>query len=184
MHDLHPVAGGNLPCRSGNSVAYMKYDVQIKGQSSAINIIKEDAMITVERNGKKSSFAYHKTTSGYILEKSGKIFHTNIQSQQGEKISVNVGDKTLNFEWKDPYAIRSGNANGGDHGIVKAVMPGRVVKILVKLGEDIEINQPLLVLEAMKMENEIKSAKAGKISGIQIQEGDSVDSGAALMTIE
>lgn len=162
----------------------MKYDIQIKDQPTAIDVTKTDSTITVDFNGKKSTFQYRKTSSGYILEKDGKIFHTNVQSQQGEKVAVNVGEKTLNLIWQDPYAIRSGNSHGGDQGEVKAVMPGRVVKILVKQGQEIEINQPLLVLEAMKMENEIKSAKAGKVSNIHVTEGASVESGALLVSVE
>lgn len=162
----------------------MKYDIEINQKPQTIDITKNDSTIAVERDGKKSVFNYRKTSSGYILEKDGKIFHTNLQSKQGEKISVNVGDKTVHFGWKDPYAIQTGNSKDANSGEVRAVMPGRVVKILVSKGQEIEVNQPLLVLEAMKMENEIKASRAGKISEIHVTEGASVESGANLINIE
>lgn len=162
----------------------MKYDIVLNGKDAQVDVTKTDSTITILRDGKKSVFNYKKTTSGWILEKDGKIFHTNIQNQQGEKLSVNVGDRTLQFDWKNPYAIQTGGANAANSGEVRAVMPGRVVKILVTKGQEIEANQPLLVLEAMKMENEIKSAKAGKIAAIHVSEGASVESGANLINIE
>ena len=162
----------------------MKYDIVLNSKDAQVDVTKTDSTITVTQDGRKSVFNYRKTSSGWILEKNGKIFHTNIQNQQGEKTSVNVNERTLTFDWKNPYAIQTGGANAANSGEVRAVMPGRVVKILVSKGQEIEANQPLLVLEAMKMENEIKSSKAGKITEIHVIEGASVESGANLIHIE
>jgi biotin carboxyl carrier protein len=162
----------------------MKYDVTIQEKPQTVDISKTDSTITVVQNGKKHTFSFRKTTSGFLLEKDGKIFHTNIQSIAGEKISINVNDQTLAFEWKDPYKILTGANSGADSGEIKATMPGRVVKILVSQGQDVEVGQALLVLEAMKMENEIKASKAGKVSKIHVAEASSVESGALLLSIE
>lgn len=66
---------------------------------------------------------------------------------------------------------------------VKAEMPGKVVKILVKNNEMVEKSQALLVLEAMKMENEIKAAQAGQIREILVQAGQSVEKSQALLKV-
>lgn len=63
-------------------------------------------------------------------------------------------------------------------------MPGTILKMLVNVGEDVKVNQPLLILEAMKMENEIVAQKDGKVAGIHVTQGEIVDAGSALITIE
>ncbi|EOL41409.1 acetyl-CoA carboxylase biotin carboxyl carrier protein subunit [Enterococcus phoeniculicola] len=63
-------------------------------------------------------------------------------------------------------------------------MPGTILKILVNVGDSVQENQPLMILEAMKMENEIVAGKAGTISGIHVTQGDMVNPGDSLITIQ
>jgi len=63
-------------------------------------------------------------------------------------------------------------------------MPGTITKILVDEGVDVEKGQPLLILVAMKMENEIKSPKKGKVSKIYVKPNEAVTSGAKLIIID
>ncbi len=67
---------------------------------------------------------------------------------------------------------------------VKAQMPGKVVKVLVKPGDSVETGQGLMVVEAMKMQNEMKSRKSGTVARIQAQEGATVAAGEILMVLE
>ena len=62
-------------------------------------------------------------------------------------------------------------------------MPGNILRILVNVGDTVSENQPLMILEAMKMENEIVAAKAGVVAGIHVKEGQVVNPGDALITI-
>ena len=68
--------------------------------------------------------------------------------------------------------------------LISAPMPGKVVKVLVKVGDDVEANQGLVVVEAMKMENELKSPKAGKVTDLFCKEGQTVENGAKLVIVE
>ncbi|AEK72913.1 putative acetyl-CoA carboxylase biotin carboxyl carrier protein subunit [Thermococcus sp. 4557] len=68
-------------------------------------------------------------------------------------------------------------------GVVTAPMPGKILRILVKEGEQVKTGQGLLVLEAMKMENEIPAPKDGVVKKILIKEGDTVDTGQALIEL-
>lgn len=162
----------------------MKYQIGIDKVFSDVDVAKTESTISVERNGKKTQFTFHKTSSGFVLGKDGKIFHTNLQTFGNEKAVVNVNDKTIDLEWKDPYKLASGAGADSNQNEIKSVMPGRVVKILIKPGDEVKANQPLLVLEAMKMENEIKSHKDGKVTSIKISEGASVEAGTVLIYIE
>jgi biotin carboxyl carrier protein len=63
-------------------------------------------------------------------------------------------------------------------------MPGRIVRLLVKPGDQVEARQGLVVIEAMKMENELRSPKAGTIKDVAVAEGDSVVAGRLLVVVE
>lgn len=63
-------------------------------------------------------------------------------------------------------------------------MPGKILKILVQAGDTVSENQPLMILEAMKMENEVVAAKGGVVAGIHVTEGKTVNAGDPLITIQ
>lgn len=75
-------------------------------------------------------------------------------------------------------------APAGKMSVVKAPLPGTIFKMLVKDGDSVKIGDNLLILEAMKMENNILSEKAGIVRSVKIKEGDSVFQGDVLMEIE
>jgi biotin carboxyl carrier protein len=65
-----------------------------------------------------------------------------------------------------------------------APMPGKVVRLLVKAGDEVKARQGLVVVEAMKMENELRAARDGRVREVVVSEGQSVDAGAVLLTVE
>ncbi len=79
---------------------------------------------------------------------------------------------------------KESGASGAGPQRVFAPMPGKVVRILVKAGEAVRARQPLVVVEAMKMENELRAGRDGTIADIHAQEGASVDAGALLIIIQ
>ena len=81
-------------------------------------------------------------------------------------------------------APRSAAVQTGQPGAISAPMPGDIVEIKVKEGEEVKIGQELCVLEAMKMRNMIRAPQAGTVSLIEVSVGDSVKYGAPLMWVE
>lgn len=67
---------------------------------------------------------------------------------------------------------------------VTAPMPGKVVRVLVRPGDDVKARQGLVVVEAMKMENELRAARDGRVRDVAVAEGQSVDAGTVLLVIE
>lgn len=95
-----------------------------------------------------------------------------------------LGSKSI-IEIVDPLALRRGNTADveGEGGIVKALMPGRIVRLLVAQGDTVTKGSGLLILEAMKMENEIQAPSDGVIEELFVQAGETVDGGAPLVQI-
>jgi biotin carboxyl carrier protein len=63
-------------------------------------------------------------------------------------------------------------------------MPGKIVKVLVKAGDSVQQRQGLVVVEAMKMENELRSPKVGTVSEVRVEEGTLVEAGTILVIVE
>jgi biotin carboxyl carrier protein len=80
--------------------------------------------------------------------------------------------------------IRAGGKGSAGKAMLTSPMPGKVVKLLVGEGQEVEAGQGVIVVEAMKMENELKSAVAGKVKEIFVEEGQVVESGAKLLLVE
>lgn len=94
-------------------------------------------------------------------------------------------DGAYEFQLADPMktllAAAGGSAGGG--GTLTSPMPGKVVKILVAVGDKVEEGQTLLILEAMKMQNEYKSPAAGTVTKLFVQEGAAVETAAPMLVI-
>lgn len=88
-----------------------------------------------------------------------------------------VSDARAAADARDPVASPAGTLT------LRAPIPGRVVKILVSRGDAVTSGQTLLVLEAMKMENELRSTRAGVVSAVEVTEGIAVEAGQHLISI-
>jgi biotin carboxyl carrier protein len=75
-------------------------------------------------------------------------------------------------------------AQGSGPQRITAPMPGKIVRVLVKAGDEVTARQGLVVVEAMKMENELRAARAGRVREVAVVEGQSVDAGAILLVVE
>jgi biotin carboxyl carrier protein len=79
---------------------------------------------------------------------------------------------------------QGGGAHAGGPQRVTAPMPGKVVRVLVTPGDAVTARQGLVVVEAMKMENELRAVRDGRVRDVAVKEGQSVDAGAVLLTVE
>src|SRR5215469_15745539 len=101
--------------------------------------------------------------------------------------SVIVDGQRHAFEIDDPRSLAGRRrAAGGASGPrpVKSPMPGRVVRVLVAAGDEVAEHQGVVVIEAMKMQNELKSPKAGRVASVAVAPGDTVGAGEVLAVIE
>jgi biotin carboxyl carrier protein len=108
--------------------------------------------------------------------------------EKGEEVAVLVRGQVTVVDVADErrLRLRAGAAQFKVEGkqVVCAPMPGKVVKLLVKVGDEVKEGQGLVVVEAMKMENELKSPKAGKVVELFAREGSAVENNARLIAVE
>ena len=90
------------------------------------------------------------------------------------------------FDVDDPRQWTHSRHRAGPHGraTIVAAMPGKIVRILVGVGEEVKAAQGIVVIEAMKMQNELKAPQDGRVTAINVKENDSVNAGTILATIE
>ncbi len=102
--------------------------------------------------------------------------------------TVDWRGRSFAVELVDPLTHLAENARGegGKQGkrVVKAYMPGRVVEVRVEVGAQVEAGQPLVVLEAMKMQNEIQAERGGTVSRVFVAAGEAVEGGDPLVEID
>jgi biotin carboxyl carrier protein len=105
----------------------------------------------------------------------------------GHDTAIYIAGHRYPFRAEDPRSLKTRRAHaGGVDGpkTIKASMPGRVVRVLAQRGEAVEANQSVVVIEAMKMQNEIKSPKAGHVIEMRVAPGDTVSAGDVLAVVD
>lgn len=132
-----------------------------------------------------------------LVKVSGNSFHIIYQHKSysaeivkhdpsSKTIAFKINGQVLNVEVKDRYDLLlekmgMNGTNAGKVNHVKAPMPGLIVQVNVKAGDVVKPGDPILVLEAMKMENMIKASGEGEVKNIKIKKGDSVEKGQVLI---
>jgi biotin carboxyl carrier protein len=105
--------------------------------------------------------------------------------RDGNMHQISLSGATYHVEIVDPLSLKRSRADDelGGHGALQAPMPGRIVRVLVEKGEIVAKGAGLLVLEAMKMENEIQAPAAGVVDEVLVEAGQTVEGGAELIRI-
>ncbi|HJW95495.1 MAG TPA: biotin/lipoyl-containing protein [Thermoanaerobaculia bacterium] len=105
--------------------------------------------------------------------------------REGTMHHVSLGGANVAVEIVDPLALRrkGGDDQSGAGGVLKAPMPGRIVRLLVNKNDSVQRGQSLLILEAMKMENDIQSPVDGVVDEIFVSSGDTVEAGGQLLHV-
>ena len=120
----------------------------------------------------------------------GRVCKARVESQAGSRsglFAVTAGGQTYDIAVVDPKRLRTGEntaAHSTGSAQIISPMPGKVVRILVESGAPIEVGAGVLVVEAMKMQNEMKSPKAGIVTSINVEVGATVSAGDVLAVIE
>jgi biotin carboxyl carrier protein len=106
--------------------------------------------------------------------------------EAGSAVDIRVNGRTFSVQVFDPREMRGRQSSGSGEGThsIRALMPGKVVRVLVKPGELVEAEQGLVVVEAMKMQNEMNPPKAGRVAEVRTSANVTVAAGEVLVVIE
>jgi len=172
----------------------LKFDLLIDGRIYNVEL-DIGKLITVEIDGKTFQVETKKTETGFNVNLDKKKFIVQFEgafiSVDGQKHKVEVhnlrrGRSSWYNETEETEDIKLGTPVHKMHvgeGMIHPPMPGRVISIKVKVGDSVKIGSPILVLEAMKMQNEVVSNTEGVVREIRVSEGDLVESTDVLVII-
>ncbi|MFN6963186.1 MAG: biotin/lipoyl-containing protein [Pyrinomonadaceae bacterium] len=169
----------------------MKLIGKIEGRDEPNNIEldERDGRVTASIDGREYELEVSRPEPGVFTFRSsdGRIFNAVVSPAADGRRHVRVGGDEYIIELTDPKRLRTkGAGSGADAGTaeIKTAMPGKVVRVLVEPGAVVEHGQPVIVVEAMKMQNEMKSPKDGTVRSVNAAEGDTVNAGAVLVVID
>lgn len=166
----------------------MKRIVEIEGIKRQLSLRKLDSgEFSVELDGQPYAAdvcQLDARTLSILLD--GRSYRVLLDNRGDDK-AVSVEDRRIPFRIEDPRSLQSrrkADAGGSGARPVMASMPGRIIRLLVQQGDAVEAHQGLIVVEAMKMQNELKAPKAGTVVRVAVEVGATVQAGAVLLVIE
>jgi biotin carboxyl carrier protein len=161
----------------------MNLEVTLEGRAIALRLERQGANWVV--NGREVS-VLEAEPGIYSVLLDGRSFEARIDRTAGGAWAVTIGGRRYALEVRDPRRLRRrrGGLAGEGRQKVSSPMPGRVVRVLIAEGEQVEAGQGLVVVEAMKMQNELKAPKAGRIVTLSAHVGATVAADEVLAVIE
>ena len=166
----------------------MKYEVLIEGDSHQVEMERTESGFDCIVDGEAFGLDAVMTARDVL-----SILHNGRQYEAKREYSllgethIIVGSERFAAEVRDPRSLRSRRAAAGtEAGSAKIIapMPGIVIRLLVSQGDKVEAGQGVAVVEAMKMQNELKSSKKGKVTRIAVKEAAAVNAGDLLVIVE
>ena len=168
----------------------MKLIAEIAGEEHTVEIKREGSGVVAMIDGRACEIEAHEIgRGGYLLKNGSSVYECRVESRQSEQASVevHVGAEAFYLTLYDPKRLRS-SFRAGSHGDgsaeIVAPMPGKVVRVIAERGAHVEAGDGIIVVEAMKMQNEMKSPRAGMVASINVQAGATVNAGDVLAVIE
>ena len=163
------------------------YEIVVEGCIQKLDLEWSNEKAKVSFSGKSFQVNVGKISEGnFSLVLNGSSYDV-IVNPQPSGFQVFVNGIPFNIELYDPRKVSlfsSGEISDSGPKVVSSPMPGKVVKLLVSKGDTVKKGQGLIVIEAMKMQNELKSPKAGRINEINVVENQAVNNKDPLLIVE
>ena len=166
----------------------MKYEVRISGKTHVVEL-------ELQADGWQARIEGESQATADVCEVAPNVFSVLLSTRSheiyvtpcsGNQLQLQTGGLEFLAEVIDPRSWRGrrhGGAEAEGRQQIVAPMPGKVVRLLVKAGDSVEAGNGLLVVEAMKMQNEIRSPKSGTVERVLVAEGQAVNAGEALCVV-
>ena len=168
----------------------MRFDAEIFDQHHKLKIERRDGFLFAQIDDRSYELEVRDLRNAeYLLINQSEVNECLIRTSadRPQFFEVHLQGRSYNIKLVDPRRVRSGQTAGAlDHGVVRlqASMPGKVVRVLVDVGADVEAGAGIVVVEAMKMQNEMKAPKSGTVVSLTAVAGATVNAGDVLAIIE
>jgi biotin carboxyl carrier protein len=171
----------------------MKLKAQLSGTDHEVSLKLASANAVVEVDGRRHDLEVRELARGeYLLISGSHVYKCRVDRKRdpghpGETFAVVLRGQNHDVSIIDPKRLRSAQSSGAHHsGAAEIIspMPGKIVRLLVEAGAPIEAGAGVVVVEAMKMQNEMKAPKAGVVVSINTEEGATVNAGDVLAVID
>lgn len=171
-----------------------RYSVEVSGAEREVTVEKLDgSRVRVTHGGRARVYeavrvagSGRASTWSLLPEGGGRQALVDVDGAAPD-LTVTVDNKSVPIKLTSARAKVAGRAAAPAKvgpSAVQSPMPGKVVKVLVAVGDEVKAGQGVVVVEAMKMENELKSPKDGKVRAVAVREGQPVEAGQSLVTLE
>lgn len=164
----------------------MKYEVEIEGRPVTVEIDQRDSILKAIVDGRVYQLNVASPEGGvYTFLQDDTVYEARVFEFGQDSLRVEMKGRLFTIKIID----RKHRRPAAEHGIegrqnLIAPMPGKLVRVLVAAGDEVTLGQGIVVVEAMKMQNEIKSPKAGRVVEIRVNEGATVDANQVLAVVE
>jgi acetyl/propionyl-CoA carboxylase alpha subunit len=165
----------------------MSLEVRIAGQRRQIDLRREGGRYRGSIGKQSVEAEVVDRGPGSLLIRLGDRSYDVTFDSDGAQLHLDLGSRQVDLEILDPLRTDETEDRihrAGGRREIRAAMPGKVVAVKVKAGEAVAKGQGLIVLEAMKMENEVLSPCTGKVMKVEVTPGEKVETGSLLVSVE
>jgi biotin carboxyl carrier protein len=168
----------------------MKLEIEMGGKLRTVELTRDEAGTRWTIDGRAVKADAVEVAAGvYSILIDGQSLEARVEAREGtggEGLRVVVAGREFAAEVRDPRQWRRGRgaaqeAEGRQQ--VIAPMPGKIVRVLVKAGEAVKAGEGIVVIEAMKMQNEVRSPKSGTVERLMVKQGQAVNAGEAIAIV-
>jgi acetyl/propionyl-CoA carboxylase alpha subunit len=167
----------------------MKYFVEIGDNDIEVQLLEEGGETFIQFGDLRYPVNVHRTGNGFVtLIMNGRQFDLHIENRS-EELTVDTGKGKFvaairTEQEKKLEELMAAGAGKGKLSDLAAPMPGLIVEVQVEPGQEFKKGDGLIIIEAMKMENELKAINDGKVKDIKVKAGQAVEKGTCLITFE
>lgn len=165
----------------------MIFEAELENRNIRLDVDKDKSEFTISNNNQAFSFL-KLNTNRYVLRVGEKLYTIDNVDVNGNKVGFTLNGQWFSATVRDEQALlldRLGfkSKTGSGEGQLLAPMPGKILDVLCKKEDDVKKDDPVIILEAMKMENELKSPANGKVKLINVEVGQSVEKNELLLEV-
>lgn len=160
--------------------------VSLNGKKKKIKIISDDALLI---DGEKNNYELSKVSDYcYLLKIGNRVYDITTTKFNNDRYGLLIDGHYFETTVKTTLQEKASELSllkkkGNHHDSIKAPMPGLVIKLKKNPGEEVEQGESIIILEAMKMENDLRAPSSGKVLEVFVKEGNSVEKDFVLLTI-